>query len=505
MRSSIRVRLTLSHLAVIVLAMGLSGFLLLSFLERYFLQAMEDSLIAQARITAQALLPGARVSGPPVELQAPAYNTVQQQQVGNLAVETQNLAPTTPDPALDLGYLADASFQLSTQLDTHIRILDTQGVVQVDSQPAGQGADLHTDPLVAQALTGQYASRTDPTELGPQAAMHLAFPVQLDQRVLGVIYLSQPVRDVIAVLRDLRMRWLLSTAIALLLSGGLGFLLSGAIANPLHRLTAAAGAVAAGQLDQQVAVGSQDELGRLSRAFNDMTARLRAARQMQTDMVANVSHELRTPLTSIKGLVETLRDGAVDDLEVRDSFLETMEQETDRLIRLVNDLLLLSRADSEALNLHLEPLALGQLVQQTISSLILQVQARGLAVSLEANPPDPLVRADADRLRQVLLNLLDNAIKFSRPGGAITVKIERSAGEMIQVQVQDEGPGIPAEALARLGERFYRVDRARARSEGGSGLGLAIAQALVKAHGGQFLLESYEGQGTTVTLTLPAV
>ncbi|HXV42715.1 MAG TPA: HAMP domain-containing protein, partial [Anaerolineae bacterium] len=254
MRSSIRVRLTLSHLAVIILAMGLSGFLLLSFLEGYFLQAMEDSLIAQARITAQALVPGARVSAPAVEVQAPAYNAVQQQQAGNLSLQTQNVAPPPTDPAFDLGYLADASFQLSTQLDTRIRILDTQGIVLVDSQPAGQGANLRSDPLVTQALTGQYTSRTDPANVGPEAAMHLALPVQMDNRLVGVVYLSQPLRDVIAVLRDLRTRWLLSTAIALGLSGVVGFWLSRAIANPLHRLTAAAGAVAEGQLEQQVPV-----------------------------------------------------------------------------------------------------------------------------------------------------------------------------------------------------------------------------------------------------------
>jgi signal transduction histidine kinase len=374
----------------------------------------------------------------------------------------------------------------------------------VDSQPAGQGANLRSDPLVAQALTGQYASGADPTSYGPEAAMHLALPVEIDNRRVGVVYLSQSLGDVMAVLRDLRTRWLLSTAIALVLSGLVGFLLSRAIANPLHRLTAAAGAVAEGQLDQQVPVNSHDELGRLSQTFNEMTARLRAARQMQTDIVANVSHELRTPLTSIKGLVETLRDGAVDDLQVRDSFLETMEQETDRLIRLVNDLLLLSRADSDALNLRRESLDLVQLVQTTVNSLTPQTEARGLVVSVEVLSLCPLVWADPDRVKQVLVNLLDNAIKYSRPGSAVTIYLDCNDKRLVQVQVQDQGMGIPATELAQLGQRFYRVDKARSRSEGGSGLGLAIAQALVKAHGGQLWLESQEDQGTTVTFTLPA-
>jgi signal transduction histidine kinase len=507
MFSSIRTRLTFSHLAVIVVAMSLSGFLLLSLLERYFLQAMEDSLIAQARITAQALIPGAMTEGPPVEAQAAAYNTVWQQRVGDISIQAENVAPLARDVPLgdvDLAYLADASLELSSQLDTRIRVLDAQGVVLVDSLQEGQGEDLRSDPLVAQALAGQYASSTDQVTQEQEAAMHLALPVLVEGRLVGVVCLSQPLRDVTAVLRDLRTRWLQSTAIALLLSGAVGLLLSQAIASPLRRLTAAAGAVAGGQLDQQVPVRSRDELGRLSQAFNEMIARLRAARQMQVDFVANVSHELRTPLTAIKGLVETLSAGAVDDPQVHDRFLETVEGETDRLIRLVNDLLLLSRADSEALNLQRQTVDLVQLARATVDRLAPQAEARGLVLQVAAGPLSPLAWADPDRIEQVLVNSLDNAIKYSRPGGTVTVSVDGKQGQPARVQVRDEGIGIPAEDLARIGERFYRADRARSRAEGGSGLGLAIAQALVVAHGGELWLESQEGQGTLVTFTLPS-
>jgi signal transduction histidine kinase len=505
MFSSIRTRLTFSHLAVIVVAMGLSGFLLLSLLERYFLQAMEDSLIAQARITAQALIPGAMAAGPPVEVPSSAFNTVQQQRESNISLQAQNVAPSTgeiPLGSADLSYLADASLQLSSQLDTRIRILDAQGTVLVDSAQQEQGADLGADPLVAQALAGQYASRTDPS--GREPAMYLALPVLVEGKLVGAVYLSQPLRDAMAVIRDLRTRWLLSTAIALLLSAAVGLLLSRAISQPVRRLTAAAGKVARGQLDQRVPVGSRDEMGRLSQAFNDMTARLRAARQMQVDFVANVSHELRTPLTAVKGLVETLRDGAVDDPDVRDRFLETMEDETDRLIRLVNDLLTLSRADSEALNLQREPVDLAQLARAIVGKLAPRASARGVALQMEAAPDAPLALADPDRIEQVLVNLLDNAVKYSRPGDTVRVHVDGGPGEAARVQVWDEGIGIPADELARIGERFYRADKARSRAEGGSGLGLAIARALVEAHGGQLWLESQEGQGTVVRFTLPS-
>ena len=502
--SSIRTRLTLSYLAVIVVAMGLSGFLLLSLLERYFLQAIEDSLVAQAHITAQALIPGAMAEGPPIEAPSSAFNTLQQRQ-SNIALQAQNVAPPLEEATLgdlDLAYLADASLQLSSQLDTRIRILDAQGTVWVDSHQGEQGADLHTDPLVIQALAGQYASRADRS--GPEPTMHLAMPVLVKDKLVGAVYLSQPLHDVTAVLWDLRTRWWLSTAIALLLSGVVGLLLSGAIARPLRRLTAAAGAVARGRLDQQVPVRSRDEVGRLSQAFNQMTARLRAARQMQVDFVANVSHELRTPLTAIKGLVETLRAGAVDDPRVRDHFLETVEDETDRLIRLVNDLLILSRADSEALNLRREPVDLVHLVRATVERLAAQAEAKELVLKVEASPDAPLALADRDRIEQVLVILLDNAIKYSRSGGTVTARVDGGGDQLAQVQVQDDGIGIPAEDLARIGERFYRADRARSRAKGGSGLGLAIAQALAQAHGGRLWLESQEGRGTLVTFTLPS-
>lgn len=507
MFSSIRARLTASHLLVIMLAMSLSGFLLLSFLERYFLQAAEESLTAQAVITAQALIPGATTNRPPVDA-APAYNAVQQQQVSNLALQARNLPAPAVDPSphdVDLAILTDASFQLSAQLDTRIRILDAAGVVQVDSQQTEQSVDLAADLLVAQALAGEYASHTDEDRV-----MHVALPALVDERPVGVIYLSQPLRDVTAVLYDLRTRWLLSTGIALLFSGAAGLLLARMITRPLRQLTAAAGAVAEGRFDRRVPVRSRDELGRLSIAFNDMTGRLQAARQMQIDFVADVSHELRTPLTAVKGLVETLRDGAIDDREVRDRFLETVESETDRLVRLVNDLLLLSRADSEALNLRREAVDLEKLVRPLMARLAPAAAGREVDLRLEA-PLEPVMAwADSDRIEQVVLNLLDNAIKYSRPGGVVTVMLDgepaiapESRAEAT-VRVRDDGMGIPAEHLPHLGRRFYRADRARARPEGGSGLGLAIAQALIEAHGGRLWLESQEGAGTVASFTLPS-
>lgn len=512
MLSSIRLRLILSHLTVIVIATTLAAFVLLSSLQRYFVQTLEDSLLAQARITAQALIPGSATAGPAPVQQASLANTLQQRSSGGLALQAQNVGvPNTSlsSERFDLNYLTDASLQLSSQLDTRIRILDSQGTVLVDSA-GGRGTTLGSDPLMARALQANYASGIRQAAGDRFPAMHVMLPVLRDRQMVGVIYLSQSLGDMTAVLSDVQGRLLLSAVIALLLSGVAGLFLAQAIARPIRQLTLAAEAVAHGHLDQQVPAPGRDELGRLSRTFNEMTARLRTARQMQVDFVADVSHELRTPLTSLKALVESLRDGAVDDLGVRDRFLQTMEGETDRLIRLVTDLLTLSRADSQALNLQRQAVDVYELIGRAVTCI--EPNARARQVAFDTQSPDPagpgagtlLAWADPDRIGQVLSNILSNAVQYSHPGGTVAIGAERSGAARLVVTVRDHGIGIAADALPRIGQRFYRADKARSRVAGGSGLGLAIAQALVEAHGGELQIQSAEGAGTSVSFILPS-
>lgn len=485
MFNTIRTRLVVSHLLVILIAMGLSGFLLLSFVEQYFLQLTEDNLVAQAVISVQTLIPNAslNVETPPSGYQA--LNDITQQSQ-NLILQTENTVPLTP---VDLSYLSDESLQVGAQLNTRVRILDAEGLVLVDSWEQDKNRNLSDSTLVSQGLTSdEYVVEVADT------MMELAMPVRVNDRVIGVVVVGQPLNDLTAVIRDLRQRWIFSTVIAVLLSGIGGLVLSQAITNPLRQLTRSAEAVAEGHFDQPVKARSRDELGRLSRTFNEMMQRLHASRQVQTNFVANVSHELRTPLTTVKGMVETLREGAVDDLEVRDRFLNTVETETNRLIRLVNDLLILSRVDSEGLNLRMKSVNLLLLAKSCIDQFAYAERQMVL------DGQEFRVRADPDRVTQVMVNLLDNALNYSK--GPVKVSLCRQ-GESALVQVRDEGIGIPAAELARIGQRFYRTDKARSRSHGGSGLGLAIARALVEAHGGQFWLESTEGVGTTVSFTLP--
>jgi signal transduction histidine kinase len=237
-----------------------------------------------------------------------------------------------------------------------------------------------------------------------------------------------------------------------------------------------------------------------------MTTNLRQSDQAKTAFIADVTHELRTPLTVIKGTVETLEDGALDDLDGRGPLLISMHRETDRLIRLVNDLLVLTRVDLGALKLDLKLVDLEALAQARCLYLAPLAANRQVQLDVGIEAPAPpagcFTRGDADRLAQIFDNLLDNAIRHAPQGSIVTVTL-RSTGDEIQCAIRDDGPGIPAQHLPLIFERFYRVEASRDRHAGGSGLGLAIVKSLVLAHGGRIRADSVEGQGTKITFWLP--
>lgn len=226
------------------------------------------------------------------------------------------------------------------------------------------------------------------------------------------------------------------------------------------------------------------------------------AEQARRDFVANVSHEVRTPLTTIKSYIEALEDGAVEQPELAYRFLGVMANETDRMVRLVTDLLQLSRLDSGRDTWQLRTYNLRDLVQRACHRFAMQLQNKNVSLAFEV-PANLNVTVDADKLDQVLDNLISNAIKYSPDGGRVRISGVRSSGKFVTVEVTDTGLGIPAGDLPQIFDRFYRVDKARSRALGGTGLGLSIARQIVELHGGQIHIDSEEGTGTTVSFTLP--
>jgi len=225
---------------------------------------------------------------------------------------------------------------------------------------------------------------------------------------------------------------------------------------------------------------------------------------MRREFVANVSHELRTPLTSIKSYTETLLDGALDDRETAEKFLKVINSESDRMTRLVKDLLQLSRLDNRRMEWNMQEISFVNLAKNAIEKLELEAKNKGQTLESYVIGDIPEIKADKDRIEQVILNILSNAMKYTPTNGKITAYIGKMFSD-VYIKVIDNGIGIPSQDMPRIFERFYRVDKARSREMGGTGLGLSIAKEIVEAHGGTITITSEVGKGTEVTVRLPIV
>ena len=238
--------------------------------------------------------------------------------------------------------------------------------------------------------------------------------------------------------------------------------------------------------------------------FHNVT-RLKKLEQVRADFVANVTHEIKTPLTAIIGFVETLQQGAIDDRVKAQKFLLTIHENAQRLNRLVDDLLTLSSIELGETKLHLEGLALDDVFETALTLISPRAALKNIRIQREVQPGLPMVWADRDRLVQILVNVLDNAVKFTPEGGSVSITVSPEVQGFIVIKITDTGIGISKSELPRLGERFYRIDKTRSREMGGTGLGLSIVKHLMKAHEGSMEIESTLGKGTTVSLHFPVL
>jgi signal transduction histidine kinase len=322
------------------------------------------------------------------------------------------------------------------------------------------------------------------------------------------IALVVPAADIVDTWLELAPSLLLALALTLVVCVAIGGLLSRAITRPIEEMTKASQAMAAGNYEQEINISTDDEVGRLAAAFNHMAHEVNQAHKTQRDFLANVSHDLKTPLTAIQGFSQALLDGSAASPEEQRRAAHIIHQEAERMANLVSELLELSRLESGQIPFKRDRLNVAEILHQCGERFRLQAEQANIELQVETSAADLSTVGDRDRLNQALANLVDNALRYTSPGG--TVRLEGSVEatnhgldrRWVVVRVSDTGQGISEQDLPRVFERFYRVDRART-AEGGTGLGLAITREIIHALGGQIAVRSEPGRGTTFTIRLP--
>jgi len=574
---SIQWRITISFILVVLIIMGILGAYLVNSTRDSQLDSLRSQLENEARITAEASLPGF----------------------------------LTPDGSSNLNALAE---RLGTDINARVTIVALNGTVLGDSEEDPSTMENHADrPEIMDALATGVGESTRYSATLEQRMMYVAVPICYQDEIMGVARVSLPLTTVESAVRQVTVTIIIAMAAATALVILAAWIIARTTTRPVRKLTAASRRITSGELGQRITIEAKGEVGELAYAFNEMSAKIkelveaisedrtrlatvldsmadgvimtdtdgnisltnRAAetlygikeaenkslieavrdhevdellklclrtgrtqadqyesglsrrylraiaipvtgrgvlllfqdltelRNLQTtrrELIGNISHELRTPLAGIKAMVETLRDGAVDEGEAARDFLARIDSEVDRLTQLVTELTELSRIETGEAELRREPVSLNQLVEEVITQFGPQAERQELSISKELFAELPTVPADKGRVRQVIANLVHNAIKFTPAGGTVTISTRAPQGA-VSLEVTDTGIGIPGEYQPRVFERFYKADKARAGE--GSGMGLAIAKHVVEAHGGSIWVESEEDKGSTFGFSLP--
>ncbi|HEX9038740.1 MAG TPA: HAMP domain-containing sensor histidine kinase [Ktedonobacterales bacterium] len=489
---------SLGLLAVLLLGLGA----LVSLIEESMLLGnASGTLYAEARMASLQAQPG-----------GPGFDPNQ------TAVLTRgSTPPPIGTPSADFVLDAAALVQRLTGPSTFASVLSTSGSPLVTTEQAYfLGPVTIGKQAIANALTQTPSARdyTIAYDGAGRRQLVVLLPLVQNGHTVGLLQLDSSTRQIDDAVMTTRLILFSGIAACLLLAGLLSWPLLDRALRPLAEMEAGARRIAAGDLTVRLTEpGSDDEIGRLARAFNVMVSRVAGAFDRQRRFVSDVSHELRTPLTALGGGLEMLLLGADQgDPTAARRLTRGMYAETERMRRLVEELLTLARLDEGRAQLHLE--AVDVEAALTGVAALAEPLTRGQTLTVDVPDDLPPARGDVERLKQTLLILLDNAVKFTPSGGSVTLSahhiMETGSGDGVAIEVRDTGVGIPADALPHVFDRFYRVDPARARSGdrpeervGGSGLGLAIAKGLIEAIAGRISIASVSGKGTTVTIEIP--
>ena len=328
--------------------------------------------------------------------------------------------------------------------------------------------------------------------------MSVSRPIIQNERVIGVLRFTSSMEETKELVFNIATALVLVGIIVVIISGGVSLFLANSIVRPLREVTEVAEKMADGQLDIRSSIGLNDEIGRLSETLNYMSEEILKKEEVKNEFISSISHELKTPLTSIKGWAITLQYEDVTSSEILGEGLKIIEEESDRLSLMLEELLGFSRFVSGDISLRKTKMSIRETLTRTYKQLRPAAEMKKLDLRLTMDDDLDFIIGDRDRIKQSLINLLDNAFKFSQEGGLVEIQARRQEDRVI-IRILDQGIGIAQEDLARVTEKFYKGHTSNSHT----GIGLSIVDEIVKLHGGNLLIESELGQGTRVSMDLP--
>ncbi|KKK33588.1 PhoR family transcriptional regulator [Mesobacillus campisalis] len=384
-------------------------------------------------------------------------------------------------------------YQYQFLVDAHVQLINMNGKIVAETHQSTNGNMLYFED-VQSSLNGSVAFLT--SNLDGEKVMSVSFPLESGGTSVGAIRLTTSLEPMGEVYLKNTVLLLSIGGIVIIVAAILSFFLANTITKPVSQITQAAEQMASGEFSTRIHTKKDDEIGKLAETLNYMARQVQEHEKVKNTFIASVSHDLRTPLTSIKGWAVTFHSLTED--EFHREGLEIISNESDRLNALVTDLLDLSSLSSGKLSFMFHDVKIGALIQEVVHQLQPRAEEKGVQLEAEISVDIGVMKADGNRLKQALINLADNALKFTAPGGKILLKLKEEAHDAV-ILVADSGKGIPDDEINSVRNSFYK-----GKSKGaGTGLGLAICEEIVKGHHGQFSLTSKEGVGTTAEIRLP--
>ncbi|KAB8139144.1 cell wall metabolism sensor histidine kinase WalK [Gracilibacillus oryzae] len=388
---------------------------------------------------------------------------------------------------------------LADLTNKEVYIIDANGDVVSDSGVRIMNLSSNDVGQLSQGKTVKKMLRDDKAEVTYLGSGH---PIIQSGTFKGAIFVLAPISDVQEPVGKIRDLLILSAAGALFLALGFTFVLSKKMSDPLLEMERATREIAKGNLDIRVSIPSNDEIGSLGKAINDLALETNRYRSNRREFFANISHELRTPISYLKGYAEVLKQDLYQTEEERQQYLKIIDDETERMIRLINDLFELSKMEEGKIDLQMNAIDLTDVIETALFKVRIDLKKEGLTLKSQLDRNVPYIEGDGIRLEQIFTNLLRNAVRYTEKG-SVSVKIW-SALNKVHVIIEDTGIGIPVEDLPLIFERFHRVEKSRSRELGGTGLGLAIVKNLVELQNGTISVNSQVGKGTRFQLSFPA-